>query len=384
MNRDSARSNQHIFIIAGEHSGDLLGASLIEAIKETHPDWVFSAMGGKPLEKAGATIIVPNDNLAIIGFIEVLRHLKKLFTIFNQIKQFIRNTKPDLIILIDYPGFNLKVAAFAHKQGCKVLYYTSPQIWAWKVGRIKRIKRDVDHMAVLFPFEETLYQQAEVPVTVVGHPMLQRFEKIIAHDDARNMVASDLSIPLLAILPGSRASEIKRLMPVILNACKQLKTMIPDLKIIIALADTIETIPIPDVMQSYMSVLPGKTDAIVAASDAVICASGTATLEVALAEKPMVIIYKTSAVTYWLAKVFMKIPYIGLCNIVTNDGMVKELIQGALTPKALTDETYQLLTNKSYCHHIKRKLQKTKNHLGDKHQAKLLVAVIDNLMLSHH
>ena len=179
-------------------------------------------MGGQPIKDAGAEILIPNDDLAIVGFVEVIKHLKKLRAIFKKIKKFIKEEQPDLVILIDYPGFNLKAAKYAHQMGCKVLYYTSPQIWAWKAGRIKRIQRDIDHMAVLFPFEEAIYQQAGVPVTIVGHPMLKRFEKAITQSDARQQLNINKKETVLAILPGSRSSEINRLMPVILNSCAQL------------------------------------------------------------------------------------------------------------------------------------------------------------------
>lgn len=372
-----------ILIIAGEHSGDRLGADLINACKPQHPNWQFVAMGGQPIKDAGADILVPNDDLAIVGFVEVIKHLKKLRAIFKQIKQFIKDEKPDLVILIDYPGFNLKVAKYAHQMGCKVLYYTSPQIWAWKAGRIKRIKRDVDHMVVLFPFEEAIYQQAGVPVTVVGHPMLKRFEKPIDQAEARQQLGINKKESVLAILPGSRHSEINRLMPVIIQSCNQLVAAIPELNILIALADTVSQPAIPTNLKANITLITKQTDQVVAASDIVICASGTATLEVALAKKPLIIIYKTSLITFALAKCFVKIPYIGLCNIIAKKFVAKELIQGKLTAKVLTAETIKLLQNDDYRNKMKNELAQTRHYLGDRYDVNKLATIVDHLLSSH-
>ena len=374
---------KNILIISGEHSGDRLGADLIRACKQHHPKWQFIAMGGQPIRNAGADILIPNDDLAIIGFVEVIKHFKKLRAIFKKIKKFIIEDRPDLIILIDYPGFNLKVAKFAQENGCKVLYYTSPQIWAWKAGRIKRIKRDIDHMAVLFPFEEAIYQQAGVPVTVVGHPMLQRFATPIEKIAARQQLNIHEKETVLAILPGSRVGEVNRLMPVIIESCSQLIKAIPDLKILIALADTIPQFTIPNDLKSNITLITGKTDFVVATSDATICASGTATLEVALAVKPLVIIYKTSFITFALAKCFMKIPYIGLCNIIAKKLVAKELIQEKLTAEALTREASQLLQDATYRNKITNDLEKTRSYLGNRYDVNPLITVIADLLSTH-
>jgi lipid-A-disaccharide synthase len=372
--------DKKILIFTGEHSGELLGARLIESLKNTHPSMIIEAMGSKILQNAGARIVLSNQGLDIIGFFEVFKHLPTLFQVWKNIKKTILQSKPDLIILIDNPGLNLKIAAFAKKLGVKVLYYVSPQIWAWKAGRIKRIQRDVDHMALLFPFEKPIYDQVGMPCTVVGHPMLDRFSQPCDTKKAREKLGLSEAQKILAILPGSRSSEIKRLMPLILLACYKIHQSDPSVRMIIAQAPSILDITIPQSHLPYLSVVKNKTDCVVQASDAVICASGTATLEVALARRPLVIIYKTSALTYFLAKRLIKTPFVGLCNIVLQKFMAKELLQKAATAEGIHDEVLRLLYDTAYRSAMEEDLSQLQAKLGHTHQPEKLVQVILDLM----
>jgi lipid-A-disaccharide synthase len=372
--------DKKILIFTGEHSGELLGARLVEAFKAKNPGCIVEAMGGEILKNAGASIILSNQGLDIIGFFEVFRHLPRLFRLWKTIKKTIQDSKPHLIILIDNPGLNLKIATFAKQLNIKVLYYVSPQIWAWKAGRIKRIQRDVDHMALLFPFEKTIYDQVKMPCTVVGHPMLNRFAHPIGQSLAQDQLGLNKNQKMVAILPGSRLSEIKRLMPVILKAAEKIHRSDPNLRMIIAQADSIADIVIPSTHLDYVSVIKQNTDCIVQASDAVICASGTATLEVALAQRPLVIIYKTSPLTYLLAKWLVKTPFVGLCNIVLQKFMVKELIQNEATAENIHNEVLLLLHDKTYRTAIENDLAQLSAKLGHTHQIEKLVQVIEHLL----
>ena len=375
--------NKKIFIFTGEHSGEQLGVKLIQSIKQKHPHISFDAMGSQLLENAGARILLSNQGLDIIGFFEVIKHLPRLLKLWKTIKKAILDCKPDLIILIDNPGLNLKIAQFSKQHHFKVLYYVSPQIWAWRAGRIKRIQRDVDHMALLFPFEKAIYDQVGMASTVVGHPMLDRFQNKISKEDARSQLNLSQHPTIIAILPGSRSSEIKRLMPVILEAAAQIHTTDATIQMIIAQADSIDAISIPKSQDAYISVIQNHTDCIVKASDAVICTSGTATLEVALAQRPLVIIYKTSALTYQLAKRLVKTPFVGLCNVVLQKFMAKELIQDKANPHNIHDEVLKLLKDSNYRAHMEQELSQLSSVLGNTHQPEKLVQVIEQLLDIH-
>jgi len=369
-----------IIIFTGEHSGERLGSDLIQAVNKNDPAINFYAMGGDLLKSAGAKIILPNNGLDIIGIFEVIKHIPKLISLWKKIKKSILDIKPDLIILIDNPGLNLKIAKFAKAQNIKVLFYVSPQIWAWKAGRIKRIKRDIDHMALLFPFEKNIYEKAGVASTVVGHPMLNRFADVTSKQEARETLGLDQDQPILAILPGSRAGEINRLMPVILEAAALIHQADPTIKMIIAQANSIDALEIPAEQKNYLSTIQNQTDNIVAASNAVICTSGTATLEVALAQRPLVIIYKISEATYQIAKRVIKTPLIGLCNVVAQQQVAKELIQAEASAKNIACEAIKLLNDTEYRTQIEQKLSQIKANLGSEHQPEKLIKAIQQLI----
>lgn len=369
-----------ILLFTGEHSGERLGAELMTAINQAQLPVKFYAMGSYVLAEAGAEIVLSNQGLDIIGFFEVFKHLPRIFKLWQQIKKTILDIKPDLIILIDNPGLNLKVAKFAKQQGIKVLFYVSPQIWAWKAGRIRRIKRDVEHMALLFPFEQKIYDQAGLASTVVGHPMLNRFEHTQPKHEAREQLQLPSNQPIIAILPGSRGGEIKRLMPVILEAAAKIHQADSSIQMVIAQAGSVKSLQIPADQQSYIKAIQHQTDRIVQASDAVICTSGTATLEVALAQRQLVIIYKLSEMTYQLAKRLVKSPYIGLCNIVAQKPIAKELIQHEANAEAIAAEALKLLKDQDYRTQIEQDLALLRSQLGDDHQPEKLVKVIGQLL----
>ena len=322
---------KRIVVIAGEESGDLHAAAFIRQLTATQKNLHISGIGGKHMQEAGVTLISDLARFGVTGLSEVIRHARVIRRAFHDIKAHLSETKPDLLILVDYPGFNLRLAKYAKQVlGLRVLYYISPQIWAWKAKRIHTIKAYVDHMAVILPFEKALYEQAGVPVSFVGHPLVDS----VHHDEETETTRQSLGLPtdkrLIALLPGSRTHEIERHMPVLRDTALNLVGSRGDLHFVIPVAGTID----PTLIQSYFNNTPipytliqGQAIKTVAASDGVVVASGTASLECALLGKPMCIIYKASVLTYIAAMKLIHVKYLGLCNLLKNAMIVPELLQ---------------------------------------------------------
>ena len=300
------QSIKRLVIVAGEESGDMHAASFIRQLKIRHPDMDISGIGGRHMQDAGALLISDLARYGVTGLSEIIRHLRVIRRAFKDIKQHLIATKPDLLVLVDYPGFNLRLAKFAkHVLGIRIIYYISPQIWAWKAGRINTIRDCIDHMAVILPFEKQLYERASVPVSFVGHPLVGAVKDCADIHAARTELGLPIHKRVVAMLPGSRTHEIERLMPVLRNTANRLNSQINDLHFVIPVAGTID----PELINSYFSnnttlpvtLIKGRAVEIVACSDCVVVASGTASLECALLVKPMCIIYKASRLTYLAA-----------------------------------------------------------------------------------
>ncbi len=354
-------------IVAGEASGDIYGADLVTEALKLAPDLHFSGIGGARMRESGVETLVDSSDMAVVGFVEVIKHFDVILSAFRRLKQILMDDPPDLLILIDYPGFNLRLAKVAKKAGVKVLYYISPQIWAWRQGRVKKIARLVDHMAVILPFEAPFYQRAGVPVSFVGHPMLDMVNVTYDRSAAATSFNLDPSRKIVGLFPGSRHNEIERLLPVIIGAAIKLKERFPDIQFILPLASTLQRDDIvPQLTAAGLDVTTtrDRIHDMIRACDAVISVSGTVTLEIALVGTPMVIIYKLSPLTYQLAKRLVKVPNIGLCNIVAGETVVRELIQDQANPSAIADEVEKLLTNHSYHSAIAGKLGDIRAKLG--------------------
>lgn len=325
------------YIIAGEASGDLHGSNLVKAIHagDAHAD--IRCWGGDKMQAAGATLVKHYRELAFMGFVEVLMHLRTIMRNMDFCKQDILAYKPDVLVLIDYPGFNLRIAAWAKQQGIKIAYYISPQVWAWKEKRVEQIKRDVDKMLVILPFEVDFYKKWQYPVTYVGHPLIE----VVRHE--KNVVpAEPLSDkPMIALLPGSRAQEIKVKLPVML----EMVSRFPSYRFVIAQAPSQpdelyhEIIAGRDVL-----LVKGNTYNLLKQAQAALVTSGTATLETALFGVPQVVCYKGNAISFWLATKLVKVKYISLVNLIMDKPVVTELIQNDFTPDKLEVELKSLLT----------------------------------------
>ncbi len=374
---------RRIMIVAGEASGDIYGADLVTESNKLATDIHFSGIGGTRMREAGVETLVDSSDMAVVGLVEVIKHFDVISSAFRKLKQILLDTPPDLLILIDYPGFNLRLAKVAKKAGVKVLYYISPQIWAWRQGRVKKIARLVDHMAVILPFEAAFYEKAGVPVTFVGHPMLDLVKVAIDRSAAATSFNLDPAQKIVGLFPGSRRNEIERLLPVIIGAATKLKERFPEIQFILPLASTLSNDDIiPQLKAAGLGVTTtrDRIHDMIRACDAVISVSGTVTLEIALVGTPMVIIYKLSPLTYQIAKRLVKVPNIGLCNIVAGETVVKELIQDDANSEEIATEISALLTNQSYHSSIVGKLGEVRSKLGRNKASARVAQLLCNMM----
>jgi len=361
-----------IMISAGEASGDLHGAHLVAAIKRLSDHVSFYGMGGARMQEAGVELIAQESEMAVLGLTEVakevLTHWKWVLSTMRLLKRSFLERKPDLVILIDYPDFHLPLARAAKKAGMKVLYYISPQVWAWRKGRIKDLRQCIDHMVVILPFEEELYRRAGIPVTFVGHPLLDVVGTRHQPEEARSLLGVDRNHPIIALLPGSRRSEAVRLLPVMLEAATLLLAHYPHAAFLLPRADTLDPALIDDFIASYdlpLRILDTEMryDVLTAADFAVV-ASGTATLEVALMGTPMCIVYRLSTFTYLLGRMLIDMEYIGLANIIAQRQVVPELIQGYCSPQGIAETVKSILDDPQKVADITTALKEVKEKLG--------------------
>lgn len=350
-------STKHLVIITGEASGDMRAAGLVRSLKQASPDIKITGIGGSFMRQAGVDCFEDITALAVIGVVEVIKHFGRIKKVFHQTLAHIDATKPDAVILVDYPGFNLRLAAKIKKRGIKVIYYISPQVWAWREKRILKIKNIVDVMIVLFPFEKDIYAKYGVHVDYVGHPLVDEVNVTTPPASLRALLKIDPTHQVIGLLPGSRTKEIERHLPVMLEAAAILLRENKKLTFVLLKAVTIDLALIKNIVDASgvnVIIYDGDTYDGIGMMDAAIVASGTATLETALLLKPMIIMYKTSRLTYAMAKCVIKIPYIGLVNIVAGKKVIDEFIQDDATGitmataiKAIINDPnrYALITN---------------------------------------
>lgn len=374
---------QRIMIVAGEASGDIYGAGLVRAVHAADPAFYFFGIGGQRMREAGCETLVDSADMAVVGLVEVLKHFDVIAAAFLKLKKILLENPPDLLILIDYPGFNLRLAKVAKRAGIKVLYYISPQIWAWRQGRVKKIKRLIDHMAVILPFESQFYEQAGVPVSFVGHPMADLVTVSLTHDQAATSFGIDPSRHVVGLFPGSRRSEITRLLPTIIDAARLLRQRFPEVQFVLPLASTLsddDLAPWLDGCDLPITVTRERIHDLMRACNAVVSVSGTVTLEIALVGTPLVIIYKLSPLTFQLAKRLVKVEHIGLCNIVAGETVAKELIQGDASPEQIAAEISKLLSDDVYNDGIRARLTHVRERLGgggaDQRMATLVINMV--------
>jgi len=327
-------------LVAGEASGDLLGAHFITALKQSHPDLRAAGIAGPRMTEAGVRAIYRSDKLAVNGYVEVLRHLPELLWIRSRITRYFLHARPRVFVGIDAPDFNFTLEAKLRQAGIPTVHFVSPSIWAWRPERIHRIKQAVSHMLVVFPFEEQIYRDAGIPVSYVGHPLAD----VIPMEPGTAAARTALNLgagPVIALLPGSRLSEVKRHACLMLDAAKLIHQRHPDAQFVLPAANEAAARLIRQASQGLgltLHILAGKSHTALAAGDVVLVASGTATLEAALFKKPMVITYRVPALTAYLMRKKALQPWIGLPNILARDFVVPERVQEAATPENLAHD----------------------------------------------
>lgn len=353
------QQKKNILIVAGEASGDAHGARLVEAVLKKDSSVNFYGVGGSNMRAAGVNIEIDAATLAVVGLWEVIAHRKVIFAALDKLKENLRRSPPDLLLVIDYAEFNLKLAGYAKSLGIKVLFYISPQVWAWRQGRVNKIRQSVDMMAVIFNFEKEFYLKHNVAAKYVGHPLSHNVKASMARDEFLTAHKINPQHKVLGLFPGSRKSEIKRLLPIILKSAERLKKNNPQLEFLLPLASTLSEQDLaPLLSRTSLNIHIIKDDAfnVMNACDAIVTVSGTVTLEIALIGTPLIIINKVSWLTYLIVKRMIKIPYIGLCNIVAGKLIAEELIQGDATPENIANHLSVLLNDKQKSHETRKAL----------------------------
>lgn len=357
-----------VLFSAGESSGDQHAAHMFQDMQKLCPEIRGMGMGGAKMRQAGIDIRFDSSGIGVIGLVEVLKHYAEIRQALQLMKAIVANEKPDLLVCVDYKEFNLKLAQFAKKQGVKVLFYVSPQVWAWRPGRVKTYGKAIDMMAVIFPFETAYYEAENVPVRYVGHPSVDKVHPLRGKQEDFALFGLEPGRPVVGLLPGSRANEIKRMLPAMLEAAGELARSHPDVQFVLPQADSVSE----EILQSHLqgfdvaiNVVKHQAYDVIQCCDAIMTTSGTASLEIALLQVPMVIAYRLSPLTYWLGKQLVKIPFIGLPNIIAGKAIVKELIQDAVTAENLAAEIERLLYAASYRETVINELRRVKRLLGE-------------------
>ncbi len=357
-----------VLIVTGEASGDLHGSKLIRAARETDPSLHFFGAGGLRMAEAGCEIIVPGEEISVMGLVEVIGHLPVIRRAFNRLKAIlIGPDRPAALVLIDFPDFNLRLARVAKSAGVPVLYYVSPQVWAWRKGRVKKIAAVVDRLAAIFPFEPELYKGLPIKVEYVGHPLLDEFHIDAERETYLHRLGIDPAQPVVGIFPGSRRSELRYNLGVMLDAANLLYRQRPEIRFLLPVAQTLDRSDVEAALTGRhlpVTLVEGNIYDAANACDAVLAVSGTVTLQIALAGTPMAIVYRMAPLTYAIGKRLVKVPHIGLANIVAGEGVVKEFIQEAASAENLAGEVLEILGSSRYSGEIRAGLATVRERLG--------------------
>lgn len=353
-------------IVTGEASGDLHGAHLVHALVKHFPKSIFYGVGGAHLRKEGVSLLSNSDELGVVGISEVIKKLGTVFKVFRKLSRFLKQERPDLLILVDYPEFNFLLARVAHRAGIPIVYYISPQVWAWRSGRVKTIRRFIDKMIVIFPFERDFYQQHGIDVAWVGHPLVDTVVSSLTKEEFCRQHDLDPSEPIVGILPGSRESEVQRLLPVMLEAAQRLREQRKETQFVLPLASSLMDSEIfAQPLPSLIHLIRKQTYETIHAADLIVTASGTVTVETAILETPMIITYIVSPLTHWLGKRFINVPFIGMVNLIAEKQIVPELIQTEATPERIAEEVLTLLRDSEKLTAIQHELRRVHQKLGE-------------------
>jgi lipid-A-disaccharide synthase len=366
-------------VVAGEASGDQLGAALVGALLERLPHIEVYGVGGGHMRAAGVETVFDVRDLNAVGAVEVMTKIPQGLRMAYQLLREARRRQTRAVVLIDTPGFNLPFAALTKWAGLRVVFYVSPQIWAWRRGRVKKIARRVDHMLTLFPFEVPFYTQAGIDATYVGHPLVDRVAALPSPEQAALELGLDPSRPAVALLPGSRSQEIRRLLPPMLGALERMQQQVANLQAVLPVAPTIDRVeiepwladaPIPIVL------VREKSLEVLRASQVALIASGTATLEAGLVGTPMVIVYKVHVMTAFLARLLIRVPDIGLVNIVAEKRVVPELVQDEVQPQTLAALALRYLTDAEVRAELQHEFARLHDRMAPGHGAQRAAACV--------
>ena len=367
----SALKKSRVMIVASEASGDIHGAKVIKAVQELSPSTTFTGVGGQRMSAAGCEILIPGEDLAVMGLVEVVGHLPVVWRSLQKLKKVLHgDMRPDALVLIDSPEFNLRLAKYAKRAGVPVLYYVSPQVWAWRRGRVRTIAGVVDKLAAIFPFEPEFYRGLDIDVRYVGHPLLDEFRIT----RSRQALLEDLQVspdrPVVGLFPGSRRNELKYMLGTLVATAEQLLCRQPDINFLVPVASTLTREEIASRFPSGIPVTFVDADEasiydIANACDAIASVSGTVTLQIALVGTPMVIFYKLSPVSYAIGKLLVKIDHFGLANIVAGKRIVKELVQDEANAEVISAEILRILHDDAYAQQLRSDLASIQQDLGD-------------------
>ena len=372
-----------ILIIAGEASGDLHGSNLVKALKEQDPSLDIYGVGSRNMREAGVRMLADASSISVVGATEVLTHIGAIYGIYAKLKRFLRDERPDLLILIDFPDFNIMTGKAARKLGIPVLYYISPQVWAWRKGRINTIAKLVRSILVVFPFEVDLYRPTGIDVRFVGHPLADVVASKYTREEARSQLGLAQDRRTIAILPGSRRKEIMHLLPDLLRAAGIIRERFPDVQFALPVAPTLERNFVKRFVDESgvpVTVIDGRVYDVLRASDAAMVTSGTATLETGLMAIPMVIVYRASRLTYWIGRLLVSVKNFGLVNIVAGRTVVPELLQDEATPERIAEEIGAILADPEKHRRITEELVRVRTVLGEGGASRRAAAVVRELL----
>jgi lipid-A-disaccharide synthase len=374
-------------ISCGEPSGDLYAGALVAALREIDPSLQVSGFGGERLQAAGATIDGDYRGFSVTGLVEAASVLPRSWKMLRALSALARERRPDVFVAVDFPDFNFRLLPVMRRLGVPVVYYVSPQLWAWRPGRVKTIGRFVDRMLVIFPFEAALYQRAGIPVEFVGHPLIDLARPSRSRRDVLAAAGVAGEGPVVALLPGSRPNEVRHLLPDLAAAARLIAARVPGVRFLVARAPALDDslfAPVEALRREALPIglLENATDDVLAASDVVITASGTATIQTALHGRPMVIVYRLAPLTYAIGRRFVRVSQYGMVNLVADRPVVPELIQDAMTPTAVADEAVSLLTDEARAETIRRDLSVVRARLGgpgaSRRAAEAVLRVVEN------
>ncbi len=382
----SNRKSPSVLIVAGEASADVHGSNLVRAMKRIDPAVSFLGIGGKHMEEAGVKILISASDMAVVGLTEVFSKLHSIAKARRKLKYLLKNSRPDLFIPIDYPGFNIHLTGLAKRYQVPVLYYISPQVWGWRMGRVKKIAKRVERMAVILPFEKGFYRERGVDVEYVGHPLMDCIPQGLDKNDIIEKMGFKGARPIIGLLPGSRIEEIKNHLPVMIKAAEIMSIRYPHLKCVLPLAPTISL----DLVQSYLKrssvevrITQGAIYETLTACDLALVASGTATVETAIMGIPMILVYRASAITAWVARRVAKVPYLGLVNLVAGERVIPEFYQNDVTPHRLSREATEILEGGQEREKMIEKLKMVRERLGSGGASERTAQIAMEMMHSH-